>query len=127
MSIEAVKELRSHIERIEQAYEFMLAYAAQGRRGDEEGTEIRTWLAALDENLAGLTASSADLDGLNPRTDAAFVTLMKEDRDRARAAVQLVLSRRNISSQLIDNLNASLHLRALLTDLFLLDERLSAE
>jgi hypothetical protein len=28
----------------------------------------------------------------------------------------------SISSQLIDNLNASIHLRALLTDLFLLDE-----
>jgi hypothetical protein len=28
----------------------------------------------------------------------------------------------SISSQLIDNLNASIHLRALLTDLFLIDE-----
>jgi hypothetical protein len=33
-----------------------------------------------------------------------------------------VLAQPAISSQLIDNLNASIHLRALLTDLFLIDE-----
>jgi hypothetical protein len=34
----------------------------------------------------------------------------------------LVLAQPAISSQLVDNLNASIHLRALLTDLFLIDE-----
>jgi hypothetical protein len=33
-----------------------------------------------------------------------------------------VLAQTSISSQLIDNLNAWIHLRALLTDLFLIDE-----
>jgi hypothetical protein len=37
-------------------------------------------------------------------------------------AVELVLAQPAISSQLIDNLNASSHLRALLTDLFLIGE-----
>jgi hypothetical protein len=32
------------------------------------------------------------------------------------------LAQRAIGSQLVDNLNASIHLRALLTDLFLIDE-----
>ncbi len=36
--------------------------------------------------------------------------------------IELVLAQTAISSQLIDNLNASIHLRALLTDLFLLAE-----
>jgi len=40
----------------------------------------------------------------------------------ARAALKVVLTRQGISSQLVDNLNVSTHLRALLTDLFLLDE-----
>lgn len=46
------------------------------------------------------------------------------DRDArdSLAAIELVLAHPAISSQLIDNLNASIHLRALLTDLFLLDE-----
>jgi hypothetical protein len=34
----------------------------------------------------------------------------------------MVLAQPAISSQLIDNLNASIHLRALLTDLFLIGE-----
>jgi hypothetical protein len=38
------------------------------------------------------------------------------------AAIELVLAQPAIGSQLIDNLNASIHLRALLTDLFLIDE-----
>ena len=37
-------------------------------------------------------------------------------------SVAIVLSLPGISSQVIDNLNASIHLRALLTDLFLVDE-----
>jgi hypothetical protein len=37
-----------------------------------------------------------------------------------------VLAQPTISSQLVDNLNASIHLRALLTDLFLIDEALKA-
>jgi hypothetical protein len=38
------------------------------------------------------------------------------------AAIELVLAQRSISSQVVDNLNASIHVRALLTDLFLIDE-----
>jgi hypothetical protein len=36
--------------------------------------------------------------------------------------VQLVMAQPSLSSQMIDNLNASIHVRALLTDLFLIDE-----
>ena len=42
------------------------------------------------------------------------------------AAMELVLAQPAISSQLIDNLNASIHLRALLADLFLVTETLDA-
>ena len=52
------------------------------------------------------------------------MTVLEGDTRSSRAAIQLVLSQRSISSQLVDNLNASIHLRALLTDLFLLDELL---
>jgi hypothetical protein len=38
-----------------------------------------------------------------------------------------VLSKPDISSQLVDNLNASIHLRAVLTDIFLLDELYGAK
>ena len=51
-----------------------------------------------------------------------FERVMGEDAAKALAAVRLVLAQPGISSQLVDNLNASLHLRALLTDVFLVDE-----
>ena len=37
------------------------------------------------------------------------------------------LAQRSISSQVVDNLNASIHVRALLTDLFLIDEILKSQ
>ena len=37
------------------------------------------------------------------------------------------LAQRSISSQLVDNLNASMHIRALLTDIFLIDEVLKSQ
>jgi len=38
----------------------------------------------------------------------------------------MVLAQPSIHSQMIDNLNANIHVRALLTDLFLIDEILKA-
>ena len=48
--------------------------------------------------------------------------MLEADAGAALAVVRLVASRRGVSSQLIDNLNANIHLRALLTDLFLMDD-----
>jgi hypothetical protein len=56
----------------------------------------------------------------------AFIAVIDRDARDAQAALQLVLAQAAISSQLVDNLNASIHLRALLTDLFLIDEVLKA-
>jgi hypothetical protein len=62
---------------------------------------------------------------LEPAGDyQAFIAVL--DRD-AQAALRLVLAQRSLSSQLVDNLNASIHLRTLLTDLFLIDEILKTQ
>ena len=55
---------------------------------------------------------------------AAFLVVLDDDARKAGAALRLVLAQNPISSQLVDNLNASIHLRALLTDVFLIDEAL---
>jgi len=52
------------------------------------------------------------------------VKVLDRDANDTLAAIHLVLAQREIGSQLIDNLNASIHLRALLTDIFLIDESL---
>jgi hypothetical protein len=124
-------ELDARIEAIESGYEFMLAYAAQGRdtdKGAAAGRNVRDYLERMDAALDGLAGViSACASGVDPAlavTSAAFFAAVDADANVARAAVRLVLARPDISSQLIDNLNASIHLRALLTDLFVVDEAL---
>jgi len=55
---------------------------------------------------------------------APFLEVLDDDARKAQAALRLVLAQKPIRSQLVDNLNASIHLRALLTDIFLIDEAL---
>jgi hypothetical protein len=120
--------LAERIDAIEEAYEFFLAYAAQGRRGDEAGPapDVRGFLERADAALEGLSDAARDGAATIASATAAqpFLDVLGEDARKARAAIRLVLTRPAISSQLIDNLNASIHLRALLTDLFLIDETL---
>jgi len=122
-------QLRDRCGKIEECYEFMLAYAAQGLRtepGGGSGSQLRTLLTKCDEALDGLGDVFTEIvrsEGLRPAEKYhAFIAMLKRDASDARAAVGLVLAQPSISSQLIDNLNASIHLRALLTDLFLIDE-----
>ena len=61
------------------------------------------------------------------QTLAVVRKMLHRDAEDSAAAIELVLAQPGISSQLIDNLNASIHLRALLTDLFLLTEILRAQ
>ncbi len=125
------EELDRCIDAIEAGYEFMLAYAAQGHETDRNagaGQDIRGYLADMDEALDGLASVAAACaeraDGAAVEDYRDFLDALDVDARRARAAIRLVLGRDAISSQLIDNLNASSHLRALLTDLFLIDEAL---
>ena len=118
--------LAERIEAVERAYEFMLAYAAQGR--EDEGGSIRQFLERAAAALEGLsraaTSSQPARDTTSSEAFAAFLEILDDDARKARAALQLVLAQKSISSQLVDNLNASIHLRALLTDIFLIDEAL---
>jgi len=122
-------DLKQRIEAIETGYEFMLAYAAQGRQSDKgaaAGRNVREYLdkmvAALEGLSAVIDACAHELDARLPTTGAAFFAAVDADAGVALAAIRLALAREDISSQLVDNLNASIHLRALLTDLFVVDE-----
>jgi hypothetical protein len=122
-------ELNSRCNAIEECYEFMLAYAAQGLDGDAgSGSQIRDFLRRSDAALTDLAGFlNRFVEQLSVESAAPFIAFMAVlDRDArdAQAAVRLVLAQPIISSQLVDNLNASIHLRALLTDLFLIDEAL---
>ena len=118
-------ELSARIEIIERGYEYLLAYAAQGRQNDQ-GSEARQRLAEMFESLDGLAKLVEGAVNGGPggpiAQAASFVEAMTQDAAKARGAIGLVLSRPAISSLLVDNLNASIHLRALLTDCFLVEQ-----
>ena len=117
--------LTSRIDAIEEAYEFMLAYAAQGLTDDagtRAGGQLRELLARAIAALTGLEQAIDEAVGSPSPQLPAFRAIVVADAARCLAVFQLVAAQSSISSQLVDNLNASLHVRTLLTDLFLLDE-----
>jgi len=125
-------EFTSRIHAIEEAYELMLAYAAQGLAGDAgaQSGQVRELMTRAATSLSGIGATFAAIvqrEALQPADKyAAFGDVLDRDAGASLAAIELVLAQPSISSQMVDNLNASIHLRALLTDLFLLDELLKA-
>src|SRR5260370_34682406 len=116
---------------IEECYEFMLAYAAQGLPADETSPRVREFLHRAGKALCGLApcfATTIQEQGIEPiERYLAFLDVLHRDAEDSAAAMELVLVQPAISSQLIDNMNASIHLRALLTDLFLFTESLRAQ
>ena len=124
------EDLENRITTVETAYEFMLAYAARGTQTDG-ASPLRAHLESTATALDGMgdaVRAVLDDDGADGEVATAgvgpFVDVLERDAAASLAAVGMVLARDAISSQLIDNLNASIHLRALLTDLFLIDEAL---
>lgn len=114
-----LKNLEQDIDTIESGYEFLLAYAAQGRPPHVEaeyptphaGPTLKEMLAAMQNVHSALKDS-----------DQEYEQVIVEDIRKASAAVKFVIDQPKMSSELIDNLNASIHLRAVLTDCFLYSE-----
>jgi hypothetical protein len=133
MASSARQQLAKRIDAIEAAYEFFLAYAAQGLRDEASASRV---VGQLREHLGAMQASVSELPALLERLVAeekqpaaeryrSFLDVVAADAARAGAVLELVAAQTFATSQLVDNLNASLHVRALLTDLFLLDEALT--
>ena len=129
MSQSATEALQAHVEVVEETYEFCLAYAAKGvnaqtavsndRLVRERLEKMAATLAELPGAFLALASERGSRDGERYQE---FIEVMRRDSAAGRAAVQLVLAQPGITSQMVDNLNGMIHLRALLTDVFLLDE-----
>jgi hypothetical protein len=123
------RDFEQRVEAIEAGYEFLLAYAAQGRetdRGAGAGSRLRDHLEGMRAGMDGVARVVRALIAARRESAAAaggaFLDALERDAEAAAAAIRLILAKEGISSQLVDNLNASIHLRALLTDLFIVDE-----
>ena len=128
-SEEAKEELSRRADAIEGGYEMMLAYAAQGLATDQGAAnsgQLRDHLNRFEAALTGLAQAYRDCAaamGVGP-ADAldGFLKALEVDAATTQAALRFVLGQPGISSQMIDNINASIHVRALLTDVFVVDE-----
>jgi hypothetical protein len=129
----AREELSRRADAIEGGYEMMLAYAAQGLPSDQgaaNSSQLREHLQRFETALTGLAQTYRDCAaalGVGP-ADALnnFLKTLESDAAATQAALRLVLGQPGISSQMIDNINASIHVRALLTDVFVVDEIIKA-
>ena len=126
-----IPELKLRIAAVEEAYEFFLAFAAQGVSGDqaaESDGQIRDFLEQAVSAVGGIADHVRGLvheEGLEPADAwADLLEAVERDARASHAALRLVAARPSISSQVVDNLSANVPLRALLTDFFLLDELL---
>lgn len=97
----------------------------------DEGSQVREFLRRAVNALTGLAEGCTKVvaeEGLEPaEKHQAFISVLERDAQESLAALERVLAQPAISSQLIDNRNASIHLRALLTDLFLVGEILTTQ
>ena len=132
MSPEAAKEeLQRRADAIEGGYEMMLAYAAQGLASDHgaaNSSQLRDHLKRFETALTGLPQTYRDAAaalGVGPK-DAleGLLTTLEADATFTQSALRMVLAQQGISSQMVDNINASIHVRGLLTDVFVIDELL---
>jgi hypothetical protein len=122
-------ELASRAEAIEGGYELMLGYAAQGLHTDQGAAnsgQLRDHLLRFDTALTGLADAYRDVAkalGVGPQAALdGFLEVLARDAAATQAALRLLLGQAGISSQMVDNVNASIHVRALLTDVFVVDE-----
>ena len=132
---QAREELARRADAIEGGYEMMLAYAAQGLASDQgaaNSAQLRDHLQRFDTALTGLSQVYRDAAaalGIGPQ-DALDSLLETLDADGAftQSALRVVMALPGgISSQMIDNMNASIHVRGLLTDVFVIDELLRGQ
>lgn len=118
------KEFRTQIEAVEEAYEFMLAYAAQGRSDEgagPDGAQIREFLRQFGKAVSTIAGMIDSLPGI--AGDAAgFAESLKKDSEVMSSVLKIMLASDNVSSEMVDNANGLISVRSYLTSLFFLDK-----
>ena len=115
--------IRQNIDAIEEAYEFMLAYAAQGRVDEgagPDGAHIRSFLERFAEAAEPLTSHIATL--IEKDAGAALLAKFEEETATILSVLRILLGRDNISSEMVDNTNGLIVMRSYLTTLFFIDK-----
>jgi len=123
MSTELAVSMRESFDVIEEAYEFMLAYAAQGRRSELfEGagkSQIRNYLQRFRDAASDLCET---LDSMTEsRASNAFRVQWIADLNAVMSVIDMLLNQPSITSEMIDNANGMIVLRSAFTNMFFAD------
>ncbi|MCY4462572.1 MAG: hypothetical protein OXC26_19575 [Albidovulum sp.] len=120
----AAARMRNAFDIIEEAYEFMLAYAAQGRKSEESKSsgpsQIRQFLLRFRTATQELVDMMEDLKDDN--AGAEFLRRWLDDARCIQSVIGLLLAQPSINSEMIDNTNGLLVMRSFLTDIFFADQ-----
>jgi len=117
-------EIRQKIELIEEAYEFMLAYAAQGRSDEgagPDGAHIRTFLTQFKDATVEILSAADSISAGTPESEA-FISSLKTDGAAVQSVIAIMLGKDNVSSEMVDNANGLISVRSYLTALFFIDK-----
>ncbi|NKB21060.1 MAG: hypothetical protein GKS01_11225 [Alphaproteobacteria bacterium] len=117
-------DIRKNIELIEEAYEFMLAYAAQGRADEgagPDGAHIRTFLTQFNDATDSILQAVEEVSSSSPESKA-FIEALKVDATTVKSVMTILLGKDNVSSEMVDNANGLISVRSYLTALFFLDK-----
>lgn len=119
-----VSELRSAIDDVEEAYEFMLAYAAQGRQTEADTSGESQIRGFLERFRAGLDIFSDHAEVLLPDSGntSAYSAHFTRDTETMKSILDMLIARSNITSDMIDNTNGMIAVRSFLTNMFFVDQ-----
>jgi hypothetical protein len=124
MSDQLTNKILEAINQIEESYEFMLAYAAQGRQNesDTEGaSQIRGFLQLFQDALTIIDIETPRLlPAHSPGAD--YADHLLSDSKTMSAILDLLLGRENITSDMVDNTNGMISVRSFLSNLFFIDQ-----
>ncbi len=115
--------MRDAIDTVEEAYEFMLAYAAQGRKReaqDQGASKIRDYLNRFAAALEAMGKVAPD--ALAGPAAEPFRDRFLADMAVMRSVIAVLLEQPSISSDMVDNTNGLIAVRSFLTDLFFIDQ-----
>ena len=119
-----ITEIRKNIELVEEAYEFMLAYAAQGRADEgagRDGAHIRTFLKQFSDATDRIIEDLGKLSEPNEAMET-FIKSAESDAKTVKSVMAIMLQKENISSEMVDNANGLITVRSYLTALFFIDK-----
>ena len=116
------KKIRDSLEIIEESYEFLLTYGAQGRKHETEDkgpSKIRECLRLFENALekiqdVDLSVFANDISDFNKR--------FLDDLQVVRSILKSLLELPVITSDMIDNTNGLIVIRSVMTSLFFIDQ-----